>query len=180
MKKLIRTALIVALGASLVSCGTRRLDLTRPETQLQVGVDMAKSELWREAAFRFEKAVQLSPSDAMARNNLAVAYEGTGDFDKAREQYTEALRLDRGNEYIQRNYSRFIEFYQRNREPAAAPTSPAAPAAAETEESPEPPVRVPDEPELPEVPPPTVQPDPPEPPVSSPPSTREPDPGAME
>ena len=42
-----------------------------------------------------ERAVQLDPTDAMAHNNLAVAYEGTGDFEKARANYIEALRLSR-------------------------------------------------------------------------------------
>jgi tetratricopeptide (TPR) repeat protein len=43
---------------------------------------MAKMNLWREAMFRFRRAVEINPSDAMAHNNLAVAYEANGDFDK--------------------------------------------------------------------------------------------------
>jgi tetratricopeptide (TPR) repeat protein len=95
-------------------CGSR-LDLKRSDTQMNVGVRAAKSELWREALFRFERAVQLEPENAMALNNLAVAYEGIGDFEKAKSAYTEALRLDRSNEQIQKNYSRFVEFNSRNK-----------------------------------------------------------------
>ena len=76
---------------------------------------MARMNLWREAMFRFQRAVEINPSDAMAHNNLAVAYEANGDFESARKQYLEALKLDRSNEYIQKNYSRFVEFLSRNR-----------------------------------------------------------------
>jgi hypothetical protein len=88
-------------------------DTSRAETQKQFGVRMAKMNLWREAMFRFKRAVQMKPEDAMAHNNLAVAYEANGDFDDAAKEYREALRLDRSNEYIQKNYSRFVEFTTR-------------------------------------------------------------------
>jgi tetratricopeptide (TPR) repeat protein len=96
-----------------VSCSSGR-DLTRAEGQIGVGVDAARSELWREAKFRFNRAIEIDPNDALAYNNLAVAYEANGEFEKAREAYLTALKLDRSNEYIQKNYSRFVEFYSRN------------------------------------------------------------------
>ncbi|MGH9419078.1 MAG: tetratricopeptide repeat protein, partial [Thermoanaerobaculia bacterium] len=71
--------------------------------------------LWREAMFRFERAIEINPGDAQAHNNLAVAYEANGDFEKARKEYLEALKLDRTNSYIQKNYSRFVEFLSRNK-----------------------------------------------------------------
>ena len=85
-------------------------DLAKPETQRQFGVRMARMNLWREAQFRFKRAVEIDPADAMAHSNLAVAYEANGDFDAAAKEYREALRLDRSNQYIQKNYSRFVEF----------------------------------------------------------------------
>ena len=95
---------------------------------------MARMNLWREAMFRFKRAVEINPADAMAHNNLAVAYEANGDFDNARKEYLEALRLDRANQYIQKNYSRYVEFLSRNKKrqskdvkPSATPP-PAAPA----------------------------------------------------
>jgi tetratricopeptide (TPR) repeat protein len=99
--------LLAALG-----CGSGG-DLTKPETQREFGVRMAKMNLWREAMFRFRREVQITPENAMAHNNLAVALEATGDFDGAAKEYREALRLDRSNEFIQKNYSRFIEFTQK-------------------------------------------------------------------
>jgi tetratricopeptide (TPR) repeat protein len=114
-------------------CG-HRADLTRPSTQDNFGVQMAKQNLWREALFRFHRAVQINPADPMAHNNLAVAYEANGDFENARKEYLEALKLDRSNQYIQKNYSRFVEFLSRNKKrqqkdvktAAATPTLPAA------------------------------------------------------
>jgi hypothetical protein len=76
---------------------------------------MAQMNLWREAMFRFQRAVQINPADALAHNNLAVAYEANGDFESAAKEYREALRLDRGNSYIQKNYSRYTEFVSRSK-----------------------------------------------------------------
>lgn len=80
---------------------------------MRFGVQAAKMDLWREAQFRFLRAVEMNPDDPMAYNNLAVAYEGIGEYEKAREAYLRALRIDRSNQYIQRNYSRFVEFYSK-------------------------------------------------------------------
>jgi len=104
--------LIIPLG---IGCSHHSANLERPSTQQDFGVEMARMNLWREAQFRFKRAVELNPSDAMAHNNLAVAMEANGDFDNALKEYREALRLDRSNSYIQKNYSRFTEFMSRNK-----------------------------------------------------------------
>ena len=123
-----------AILAVATACSHHQ-DLRKPSGQDNFGVQMARMNLWREALFRFQRAVEINPSDAMAHNNLAVAYEANGDFEKARREYLEALKLDRSNQYIQKNYSRFVEFLSRNRkrqqkETKTASTSPAAPIAA--------------------------------------------------
>ncbi|HYS54121.1 MAG TPA: tetratricopeptide repeat protein [Thermoanaerobaculia bacterium] len=146
-------------------------DLAKPSTQDNFGVQMARMNLWREALFRFQRAVEINPNDAMAHNNLAVAWEANGDFEKARKEYLEALKLDRSNQYIQKNYSRFVEFLSRNRKrqakevktaaatptPAPAQTSAAdtTPPAATTTNPPTPPATAPPAPEAPKPPPPT-------------------------
>jgi len=104
---------VIALGLLAAACGST--DLQKPATQDDFGVQMAKMSLWREAMFRFKRAVQIDPNDAKAHNNLAVAYEAVGDFENARKEYLEALRLDRTNAFIQKNYSRYVEFLSRNR-----------------------------------------------------------------
>jgi len=113
---------LVAAAAIVLAAGcAHRADLTSHEVQDNFGVRMAKMNLWREAMFRFRRAVEINPADAMAHNNLAVAYEANGDFDSARREYLEALKLDRGNAYIQKNYSRYVEFLSRNKKRAATP-----------------------------------------------------------
>jgi len=114
MKRAFVTSSILAAALAFSACGSHH-DLHRSETQDNFGVQMARTNLWREAQFRFQRAVELNPQNAMAHNNLAVALEANGDFEKARREYLEALKLDKGNQFIQKNYSRFTEFLQRNK-----------------------------------------------------------------
>src|SRR5436309_3235646 len=127
MKGMLRLSILFATLALSIGC-SHHSDLTRPAAQDNFGVQMARMNLWREAMFRFERAIEINPGDAQAHNNLAVAYEANGDFEKARKEYLEALKLDRSNPYIQKNYSRFVEFLSRNRKrQAATPKVTAAP-----------------------------------------------------
>jgi Tfp pilus assembly protein PilF len=130
MKGTLRLGTLVALALAL-ACG-HQSDLSKPAAQDNFGVQMARLNLWREAMFRFERAVQLNPGDAQAHNNLAVAYEAVGDFEKARKEYLEALKLDRNNSYIQKNYSHFVEFLSRNRKRQQANKADALPAKGAT------------------------------------------------
>ena len=130
MKRAFTASIVAILTLVLIAsgCSSAGTDTTRSETQRQFGVRMAKMNLWREAMFRFRRAVEIEPGDAMAHNNLAVALEANGDFDAALKEYREALRLDRSNQYIQKNYSRFVEFTQKSKKrqekaPAAAPAT---------------------------------------------------------
>jgi Tfp pilus assembly protein PilF len=138
MKGMLRLSILFATLALSIGC-SHHSDLTRPATQDNFGVQMARMNLWREAMFRFERAIEMNPSDAQAHNNLAVAYEANGDFEKARKEYLEALKLDRTNPYIQKNYSRFVEFLSRNKKRQAAtpkvtaqPLKPIPPGASAT------------------------------------------------
>ena len=83
----------------------------RAATQIAFGSSVAKKGLWREAAFRYEQAIEREPNNARAHNNLAVALEAAGDFARALAEYKKALELDPNNNYIRRNYARFAEFY---------------------------------------------------------------------
>ena len=129
----------LALLLILIGCRSGGADLSKAENQRQFGVRMARMNLWREAMFRFRRAAEINPSDAMAHNNLAVALEANGDFEGAAKEYREALRLDRSNQYIQKNYSRYVEFTQRAKKREAKPATttttgeaPAAPPATAT------------------------------------------------
>lgn len=144
MKRAFKASSVLILAVLLITVSCRSSsDTSRSETQRQFGVRMAKMNLWREAMFRFRRAVEIEPNDAMAHNNLAVAYEANGDFDNAAKEYREALRLDRSNQHIQKNYSRFVEFTQRSKK--RQEKKPAVAAAATTTASATPPT-VPAEP----------------------------------
>ncbi len=132
-----RAFLLLVILAALTACSSG-IDLEKSSSQLNFGVQAARMNLWREALFRFQRATQLEPDSALAHNNLAVAYEGIGEFDKARAEYNLALKLDKGNQFIQKNYSRFVEFYSKNakrelkveRDPAGAEPAAAVPPPA--------------------------------------------------
>lgn len=168
MKRALVTSsvLIAAVLLAALGCGSST-DLSRAETQRQFGVRMAKMNLWREAMFRFQRAVQIEPQNAMAHNNLAVAYEANGDFDGAAKEYREALRLDRGNQYIQKNYSRFIEFTQKGKKRGAPAPAATTTAATTTTTTP-----------TPMMPPPVVDASKPAPPTTDTTSTNPPDGGS--
>ncbi len=107
MKKRTLAALLVAASAA-AGCSSGGAGTS---TQISFGARVAHQGLWREAAFRFEKAVAAEPRNARAHNNLAVAFEATGEFARALEEYKKALELDPQDSYIRRNYARFAEFY---------------------------------------------------------------------
>jgi Tfp pilus assembly protein PilF len=115
---------LTTLALLLIAAGCRSAaDTNTSETQSQFGVRMARMNLWREAMFRFRRAIEIDPQDAQAHNNLAVALEANGDFDGAAKAYREALRLDRANQHIQKNYSRFVEFMQKSKKREAGATT---------------------------------------------------------
>ena len=82
---------------------------------MEFGIEVARQGLWREAIFRWEKAVELDPDNASARNNLAVAYEQDGQFELAEQEYERALDLDTDNMYIRQNYELFREAYEKRK-----------------------------------------------------------------
>ncbi|PYQ11572.1 MAG: hypothetical protein DMH00_07800 [Acidobacteria bacterium] len=99
--------------------------------QMDFGVKAAKRGLWREALFRWEKALKLDPQNARLMNNLAVAYENSGQFEKADALYRQALRLDPGSRDIKQNYDLFSSYYKQilarrsgRQEPPSASTQP--------------------------------------------------------
>ena len=81
--------------------------------QVEFGISVAQRGLWREAIYRWERAAEIDPTYAAAQNNLAIAYEHEGDFEKARTAYEKALALDPGNAFIKQNYDLFREINDR-------------------------------------------------------------------
>lgn len=102
---------------------------------MDFGVRMAQRGLWNEALFRFQRAQRLSPANPQVLNNLAVAYEATGQYEEALTSYQQALQMSPENRELRRNYARFVEFYQSFR-PAAEEGDEAADAAGEAAAAP--------------------------------------------
>lgn len=113
MKRHHNQRLMIAVTSLLVIvlCGARKAPDTQAE-QLNFGVKMAQRGLWSEALFRFKQAERLRPGDSRVLNNMAVAYEALGNFEKALDYYQDAIKSDPTNKDLKRNYSRFVEFYR--------------------------------------------------------------------
>ena len=102
------TLLTVALATPLYADA-------RSEAMAQVdfGITVAQRGLWREAIYRWEKAVEIDPTYAAAYNDLAVGYEHEGQLEKARQAYDKALALEPNNAQIRQNYDLFKEINDR-------------------------------------------------------------------
>jgi Tfp pilus assembly protein PilF len=100
--------------ASVVSAPAAWADArSDAKSQVEFGIDVAERGLWREAMYRWERAVELDPTYAAAYNDLAVAYEHEGQFAKARHAYERALELEPNNGQIRQNFDLFKEINDR-------------------------------------------------------------------
>ena len=105
----------LAVSATIASAADRK----EARSQVEFGIKVAQQGLWKEAVYRWERAVELDPTYAAAFNNLAVACETAGLFDKAKKAYERALELDPKNVYIKQNFELFKEVNDRaNRQPS--------------------------------------------------------------
>jgi Tfp pilus assembly protein PilF len=108
-KPLILAFAAIAVFATIASAADRK----EARSQVAFGIKVAEQGLWKEAVYRWERAVELDPTYAAAFNNLAVAYETSGQADKARKAYERALELDPKNVYIRQNFDLFKEINDR-------------------------------------------------------------------
>jgi len=136
-----RLTSLATVAVMVIVCGSpapaRAAAAKGTDSQLDFGIKMAKRGLWSEALFRFSRVLEERPGDSHVLNNMAVAYEAIGQFDKALEHYKLALERDPSNRELRRNYAQFIEFYQGLK--PESPDSPeskneAATAATDTEQ----------------------------------------------
>jgi Tfp pilus assembly protein PilF len=102
--------LLTAATASVQAAPDKRTDA---KSQVDFGINVAQRGLWREAIYRWERAVEIDPTYAAAFNNLAVAYEHEGQLDKARQAYEKAVALDPNNPQIRQNFELFKEINDR-------------------------------------------------------------------
>jgi Tfp pilus assembly protein PilF len=109
----LRIAIVLSLvlaGAATPAFADRRSDA---KAQVEFGWDVALHGLWAEAANHWQKAVEIDPTYAAAWNNLGIAYEQQGQFNKARTAYEKACQLEPNNNFIRQNYDLFREIYDR-------------------------------------------------------------------
>jgi Flp pilus assembly protein TadD len=110
MRALVAACLLFfATGAAPAYADAR----SEAKEQVDFGIDVAQRGLWREAIYRWERAVQIDPTYAEAFNDLAIGYEHEGEFDKARQAYEKAIKLAPNNIQIQQNYELFKEINDR-------------------------------------------------------------------
>ena len=102
-------AAVVLLSASPALADAR----SDAKEQVAFGINVAQRGLWREAIYRWEKAVEIDTTYAAAFNDLAIGYEHEGQLDKARKSYERALELDPNNAQIRQNYDLFKEINDR-------------------------------------------------------------------
>lgn len=104
----------LAFVLSLLGCASKG-----EINQLRLGVWAAEHDLWDEAIFRWQKALEKEPNSAYLYNNLAVAYEKKGLWEKAKEAYETALKLAPKNKYkyIEANYKYFQEHLKALKKP---------------------------------------------------------------
>jgi Flp pilus assembly protein TadD len=112
---LMKKPLVLALAALVLGVATPAFADRRDDAKAQVefGWDVAMKGLWKEATYRWERAVELDPTYAAAWNDLGIAYEQMGKFDEARKAYEKALTLEPNNNFIRQNYDLFREIYDR-------------------------------------------------------------------
>jgi Flp pilus assembly protein TadD len=128
-----RAGQIAIACTALLLCGASRS--REAGVQLEFGVGMARREAWREAEYRFRRALDLAPGDAEILNNLAVACESNGLYAEAEKYYVQALEANPKDRTIRDNFERFRIFYaqflQKDLEeakPAPADTAPPEPS----------------------------------------------------
>jgi len=108
------SSLLLAFALTLAAAAPLRADMRDDaKRQVEFGISVAQRGLWREAIYRWQRATQIDPSYAAAYNNLAVAYEHEGDFEKARQSYEKAVELEPNNALIKQNYELFKEINDR-------------------------------------------------------------------
>ena len=112
---MVSRALVVAVVVSALAAPAFADARSSAKSQVEFGIKVAQNGLWQEAAYRWEKAVEIDPTYAAAWNNLAIAYEHEGKFEEARNAYERAIKLDPKNALIRQNYDLFKEINDRTK-----------------------------------------------------------------
>lgn len=74
---------------------------------------LAEGNLWKEAIYRYNRAISKGNNSAAVYNNLAIAYESCGEYEKAEQNYQLALKKDPGNTSIENNFEKLKKFLKK-------------------------------------------------------------------
>ena len=102
-------ALLLVVGSAILSADER----SDARAQVDFGIEVARRGLWKEAIYRWERAIDIDPTYAEAWNNLAIGFEREGRLGEALEAYENALDLEPNNLTIEQNYDLFLEMNDR-------------------------------------------------------------------
>lgn len=100
-----RVAVLTGIVVLFVGVGCGRKTL-RADAYNDLALEAARHGLWREASFRWQKALQEKPDDPRFWNNLGVAYESQEQFKQALDAYRRASAADPQNATYERNLRR--------------------------------------------------------------------------
>lgn len=111
LKALALTAVLLLPASAVYTADAR----SESKAQVEFGIKVAQNGLWKEATYRWEKAIEIDPTYAEAWNNLAIGYEHQGRFEDAEKAYLKALELAPKNALIRQNYDLFKEINDRTK-----------------------------------------------------------------
>ena len=107
------SAALVALSLAPAYAGDARSDA---KEQVEFGIKVAQNGLWKEATYRWEKAVEIDPTYAAAWNNLGDRLRAARATSTRRAKaYEKAVELDPKNLLIRQNYDLFKEINDRTK-----------------------------------------------------------------
>ena len=87
----IRILALVGLLAAYPASFARADSRSDAMAQVEFGISVAQRGLWREAMYRWERAVEIDPSYAAAWNNLGIAYEHEGLFGQGQRRVRKSV-----------------------------------------------------------------------------------------
>ena len=102
-------ALLLVVSSAILSADER----SDARAQVDFGIEVARRGLWKEAIYRWERAIDTDPTYAAAWNNLAIGFEREGRLGEALEAYDNAIDLEPNNLTIEQNYDLFLEMNDR-------------------------------------------------------------------
>lgn len=110
VKRIIIILVIFLFSSPFIISSDKKIDA---EKNLKFGIMASQKGLWKEAIYRWKRAIELDPTNWKAYNNLAVAYEREGMFNEALNLYQIALQYSNENIYVKKNYQACLSTIER-------------------------------------------------------------------